>query len=136
MVKDLFKEITKDNGEYAANLTIGLLRSLIKDILPADCQWVFPTQSRAGHMTNTNPFCEQIAEHGVMVYPHLLRKTYTTIAATCIPGAMVDCLTGHVPNGVTGKHYTFPSIGQLRPHTEKVTAKILRYAAGDFDETE
>jgi integrase len=107
-----------------------------KERLPSGCKWVFPSNSRVGHATNTDFYVKQIAEHGVAVYPHLLRKTFTTIASTVIPGAMVDCLTGHIPEGVTGKHYTFPHVSQLRPHTEKVTKKILQYAAGVFEEDE
>jgi integrase len=90
--------------------------------------WVFPSNSRSGHLTNDQQFCRELAAQGVRVYPHLLRKTFTTIASSLIPGAMVDCLTGHVPQDVTGRHYTFPSVGQLRPHTEAVTAEILRLA--------
>ncbi|ABK99744.1 tyrosine-type recombinase/integrase [Pelobacter propionicus] len=90
--------------------------------------WVFPSNSRVGHLTNDQQFCRELAALGVRVYPHLLRKTFTTIAASLIPGAMVDCLTGHVPQDVTGRHYTFPSVGQLRPHTEAVTKEILSLA--------
>lgn len=89
-------------------------------------KWIFPSNSRVGHVTNTDPFCRALAEHGIKVYPHLLRKTFTTIAASTIPGAMVDCLTGHIPQDVTGRHYTFPSVNQLRPHSETVTAEILK----------
>lgn len=96
-------------------------------------QWVFPSNSRVGHLTNDQQFCRELAELGVRVYPHLLRKTWTTIAASIIPGAMVDCLTGHIPQDVTGRHYTFPSVGQLRPHTEAVTEKILEYAGITLD---
>lgn len=90
--------------------------------------WVFPSNSRVGHVTNTAQFDREIGALGVKVYPHLLRKTFTTIAASICPGAMVDCLTGHVPQDVTGRHYTFPSVGQLRPHTEAITAEMLRLA--------
>jgi integrase len=93
-----------------------------------DSKWIFPSNSRVGHVTNTAQYCREIGELGVKVYPHLLRKTFTTIAASIVPGAMVDCLTGHVPQDVTGRHYTFPSVGQLRPHTEAVTAAILEMA--------
>lgn len=93
-----------------------------------DSQWIFPSNSRVGHLTNTAGFCRELLELGVRVYPHLLRKTFTTIAASIIPGAMVDCLTGHAPQDVTGRHYTFPSVGQLRPHTEAVTKEILSLA--------
>jgi integrase len=91
-------------------------------------QWIFPSNSRVGHVTNTAQFDREIGVLGVKVYPHLLRKTFTTIAASIVPGSMVDCLTGHIPQDVTGRHYTFPSVGQLRPHTEAVTAKILSLA--------
>jgi integrase len=91
-------------------------------------QWIFPSNSRVGHITNTAQFDREIGALGVRVYPHLLRKTFTTIAASICPGAMVDCLTGHVPQDVTGRHYTFPSVGQLRPHTEAITAELLRLA--------
>lgn len=89
--------------------------------------WVFPTQSRTGHVTNTGNFDRQVLEQGVRVYPHLLRKTFTTAAvALSIPTAFVDVLTGHIPLGVTGRHYTAPNIEQLRPFTEEITAELLR----------
>jgi integrase len=91
-----------------------------------ESKWIFPSNSRVGHITNTAQFDREIGTLGVKVYPHLLRKTFTTIAASICPGAIVDCLTGHIPQDVTGRHYTFPSVGQLRPHTEAITAEILR----------
>jgi len=98
--------------------------------------WVFPSQSRTGHMANTSNFDRQIMAQGIKVNPHMLRKTFTTTAALLCPGPFVDILTAHIPEGVTGKHYTIPSVGQLRPYTEKITAKLLRYAAGDISEEE
>ena len=94
----------------------------------APSPWLFPTDSKAGHLLSTSQYNKELKGLGVRVYPHLLRKTFTTIAASLIPVAMVDCLTGHVPQNVTGRHYTFPSVGKLRAHTETVTAEILRLA--------
>jgi hypothetical protein len=57
-----------------------------------------------------------------------LRKTFTTAASLCCKGDIVDILTGHIPESVTGKHYTVPSVEQLRPSIERITAELLRMA--------
>lgn len=90
--------------------------------------WIFPSNSRTGHLTNTSQFDEQITAQGIKVYPHYLRKTFTTAAAMLCKGDIVDILTGHIPQGVTGKHYTAPSVEQLRPSIERITAELLRMA--------
>lgn len=92
-------------------------------------KWVFPSNSRAGHITNTHVFVEQLKQRGVRVYPHLLRKTFTTVGAMVCPGVVVEILTGHEPQGITGKYYTFPSIEELRPHVETITKELLKRAA-------
>jgi integrase len=126
--KSLVVPATKSGTPLAIPISGHLAEVLRQRKERIDSPWIFPTNSREGHATNTQQFCRDLAELGIKVYPHLLRKTFTTIAASIIPGPMVDCLTGHVPEGVTGKHYTFPSVGQLRPHTEAVTAEILKLA--------
>jgi len=88
--------------------------------------WIFPSNSRKGHLTGTSFFSEQIVAQGVKVYPHYLRKTFTTAAALCCKGDIVDILMGHVAQGVTAKHYTAPSVEQLRPSIERITAELLR----------
>jgi len=90
--------------------------------------WIFPSNSRTGHITNTSQFDEQITAQGIKVYPHYLRKTFTTAAAMQCKGDIVDILTGHIPQGVTGKHYTAPSVEQLREPLERITATIVRMA--------
>jgi len=88
--------------------------------------WIFPSNSRKGHLTGTAFLSDQIVAQGVKVYPHYLRKTFTTAAALCCKGDIVDILTDHVAQGVTAKHYTAPSVEQLRPSIERITAELLR----------
>lgn len=126
--KSLHVEDTKGGTSLDIPISGHLLTILEKRKERVGGTWIFPSNSRSGHITNTAQYCREIGELGVKVYPHLLRKTFTTIAASIVPSAMVDCLTGHVPQDVTGRHYTFPSVGQLRPHTEAVTAAILEMA--------
>jgi integrase len=92
--------------------------------------WVFPSHSRTGHVTNTSNFDRQLAEQGIKISPHILRKRYTTTAKLICPGFVVDILTSHVPTGsVTDKNYTIPSPEELRPFAEMITAELLRMAS-------
>ncbi len=88
--------------------------------------WIFPSNSRKGHLTGTAFISDQVVAQGIKVYPHYLRKTFTTAASLCCKGDIVDILTGHVPQGVTAKHYTAPSVEQLRPSIERITTELLR----------
>jgi hypothetical protein len=91
--------------------------------------WVFPSHSRTGHVTNTSNFDRQLAEQGIKISPHMLRKRYTTTAKLICPGFVVDILTSHVPIGsVTDKNYTIPSPEELRPFAEQITQELLRMA--------
>lgn len=95
--------------------------------------WVFPSQSRTGHLTNTSNFDRQIVAQGVKVSPHILRKRFTTTAKLLCPGFVVDILTSHIPTGsVTDKNYTIPSPEELRPFTETITAELLRMAGIEY----
>lgn len=88
--------------------------------------WVFPSQSRTGHLTNTSNFDRQIIAQGVKVYPHMLRKRFTTTAKLLCSGFVVDILTAHIPTGsVTDKNYTIPSPEELRPFTEQIEKELL-----------
>lgn len=88
--------------------------------------WVFPSQSRTGHLTNTSNFDRQIVAQGVKVSPHILRKRFTTTAKLLCSGFVVDILTAHVPSGsVTDKNYTIPSPEELRPFTEQIERELL-----------
>ena len=110
------------------------LASYLADLLKArkaasNSPWVFPTQSRSGHATNTSMFVREIKSRGVTVYPHLLRKTFTTIAtAVGCPAVYTDTLTSHVPRGITDRHYIWPSVEEMRLHVEAIAAEILRRA--------
>ncbi|NVN90190.1 MAG: integrase family protein [Desulfuromonadales bacterium] len=126
--KSLHVQDTKGGTSLDIPISGHLAEILLKRKERVKSPWIFRSNSRVGHVTNTAQYCREIEALGVRVYPHLLRKTFTTIAASIVPGAMVDCLTGHIPQDVTGRHYTFPSVGQLRPHTEAVTAAILEMA--------
>lgn len=90
--------------------------------------WIFPTNSRTGRLTNTWLYDKQLEEQGIRVYPHYLRKTFTTVASLFCNGNIVDILTAHTPEGVTAKHYNAPSVEQLRPSIDRITLELLRMA--------
>ena len=118
------------NGEpFEAPLSdfvIGLLKARKEKIRSA--VFVFPTNSRSGRLTNTGTYDKQLSELGIKVYPHYLRKTFTTVASLLCNGNTVDILTAHAPEGTTAKHYTSPSVEQLRPSIDRITAELLRMA--------
>ena len=128
--KTLFVAKTK-NGESLYIPLSGFVVELLKrrKEQTQGSVWVFPTQSRTGHVTNTSNFDRQLVAQGVKVYPHMLRKRFTTTAKLLCPGFVVDILTSHIPTGsVTDKNYTIPSPEELRPFTEIITAELLRMA--------
>lgn len=128
--KTLYVAVTK-NGEPLyiplSAFVVGMLTT--RKAKTQGSLWVFPSQSRTGHLTNTSNFDRQITEQGVKISPHMLRKRYTTTAKLICPGFVVDILTSHVPTGsVTDKNYTIPSPEELRPFVEQITAELLRLA--------
>ena len=128
--KTLFVAVTK-NGEPLFIPISGFVAELLKGRKSKanSLQWVFPSHSRTGHLTNTSNFDQQLAAQGIKVYPHMLRKRYTTTAKLTCPGFVVDILTAHIPTGsVTDKNYTIPSPEELRPSVEIITAELLRMA--------
>ena len=129
--KTLYVAVTK-NGEPLYIPLSGFVVDLLKarKEKTQGSVWVFPSQSRTGHLTNTSNFDRQIVAQGVRVSPHILRKRFTTTAKLKCPGFVVDILTSHIPTGsVTDKNYTIPSPEELRPFTEIITAELL-YMAG------
>jgi integrase len=131
--KTLFVAITK-NGEPLFIPLSGFVVDLLKarKEKTQGSVWVFPSQSRTGHLTNTSNFDRQIVAQGVKVSPHILRKRFTTTAKLLCPGFVVDILTSHIPTGsVTDKNYTIPSPEELRPFTEQISAELLRMAGID-----
>jgi len=119
----------KTNEPLDVPLSEYLVKILETRKTTATSQWLFPSNSRAGHVTNTQFMVDEISKRGVTIYPHLLRKTFSTLAAaTGCPTVFVDILTAHIPSGVTGKNYIFPSIKQLRPFVEAISEEILRHA--------
>ncbi|MFZ4859235.1 MAG: tyrosine-type recombinase/integrase [Desulfuromonadaceae bacterium] len=128
--KTLYVAETK-NGESLYIPLSGYVTELLqarKDKMQGSL-WVFASQSRTGHLTNTSNFDRQLLAQGVKVYPHMLRKRYTTTAKLGCPGFVVDILTSHIPTGsVTDRNYTIPSTEELRPFAEQITQELLRMA--------
>ena len=72
-------------------------------------QFVFPSRSKAGHVTDTRAPLEQISAKIGMerLGAHDLRRTFVTLGvkACRLDLAKLELLTNHVPQGITAKHY-------------------------------
>lgn len=121
-------ENTKNGNPLGIPLSKYVINLLKERKEYSNSKWIFPSNSRSGHATNTHQFVRELKGQGVTIYPHLLRKTFTTVGALLVPHVCVELLTGHIPQDITGKFYTFPSIEELRPHTETITRELLRRA--------
>ncbi|MDD2500772.1 MAG: tyrosine-type recombinase/integrase [Geobacter sp.] len=86
---------------------------------------VFPTSGRAGHAVNLDQSSRHIKLEIPHFTPHVLRKTFTTVAAGIgIDGMIIDRLTNHVPRGMTARHYYMPSVEDLREPMQRIADRI------------
>lgn len=94
-------------------------------------RYVFPGSGKKGHLFNSQHFIQEIKRlHGLDYTLHDIRRTFTTIASQLGYNVwMVNALTNHKSQDVTGKHYVHHAIENLRAPIEKVSREILRLAS-------
>lgn len=92
-------------------------------------RYVFPTSSKAGHLTTIQHVCKELTEtEGVPDFQlHDLRRTFSNMAATLVPWKVVKWLLNHrEKNDVTDRHYVTPDVDFLREPIEKTSQALLR----------
>lgn len=103
--------------------------ALLKARKPADDDkdasiYCFPSRSKAGHVMDTRAPLQRISK--LIDQPlsaHDLRRTYvsTGVATLGIDLHKMELLTGHVPQGITAKHYLRTSrLQYLQPEVQKI----------------
>lgn len=97
-------------------------------------KYVFPTRSKAGHVSDTRaPFerlCKALAMDGLSA--HDLRRTHVTVgfSACNVELFKMELLTNHVPEGVTARHYLQTQrLQYLHPETQRISDHIEREGA-------
>jgi integrase len=93
--------------------------------------YVFPSWGKTGHITDARGILEKLAPTvGLHVTRHDLRRTYTAIAIHCgVEMWKAECLTGHVPQSVTLKHYTETSdLRYLAEDADKIGGWVVKEA--------
>ena len=86
---------------------------------------VFPTSSTDGHAKSLDQASRHIKLEIPHFTPHVLRKTFTTIAADIgIEDMVIDKLTNHIPRGMTAKHYYKPNVESLREPMQRIADRI------------
>ncbi len=114
-----------------SRVALGLLqfRSRQNQILFPDSPWVFPAESKSGHIEEPK---EQRQLNGKKVArlpsPHRLRDTFTTACAEVgLSPYDIDVLTNHrPPKGTVTAGYIRQDIDHLHQCQEKVTAHLLK----------
>jgi integrase len=100
---------------------VELLRSRVR---VAGNPYVFPSRSKAGHITDTRSPLETVSKLlGTRISAHDLRRTYVSVGvAVCdIDLYKMELLTNHVPKGVTAKHYLKTSrLQYLQPQVQRI----------------
>jgi integrase len=93
-------------------------------------RFVFPGIGKKGHLFNSQHFVDEIKRrHGLQYTLHDIRRTFTTIASQLGYNVwMVNALTNHKSQDVTGKHYVHHAIENLRAPMEKIAREILKIA--------
>lgn len=93
-------------------------------------RFVFPGSGKTRHLFNSQHFVDEIGRiHGLHYTLHDIRRTFTTIASQLGYNVwMVNALTNHKSQDVTGKHYVHHAIENLRQPMEKIAREILRQA--------
>ena len=94
-------------------------------VLYSDSPWVFPANSRSGHIAEPK-------EKG-LPSPHALRHTYATVANAAGIGVYdLKLLMNHsLPRGDVTSGYLNPDVEQLRKSQRMVTAELVKYTTND-----
>jgi integrase len=87
-------------------------------------EFVFESWSKAGHIIDPRGIMAKVSEiAGERLSNHDMRRTMTTvgISACGLDFYKVELLTGHLPSGVTARHYLETSrLGYLYPEAQKI----------------
>jgi integrase len=103
------------------------LTDFVRDLLVArralgDAKWVFPGNSRDGHIGDPNPW---LAQCGFRISAHDLRRTYSTIAERCeISHLALKALLNHSTKGDVTAGYVQLELKRLRAPAQKVADEI------------
>jgi integrase len=95
-------------------------------------EWVFPSRSKTGHITETKTFTQRVSEaSGVAFTMHDLRRTFITIAESLdIPAYALKRLLNHrADSDVTGG-YIVINAERLREPVERIAQRIVEMADG------
>ena len=90
--------------------------------------WVFPAQSKAGHVTEPLKAWRRVAKRAAVegALPHDLRRTLgTTVAADGAGAAIISAVLGHI-SPQSAKSYVHLSAEMARGAVEKAAARIRR----------
>lgn len=102
---------------------------LLKARKPADgdkkaSKYVFPSRSKAGHVSDTRAPLEKVSKvAGLHLSAHDLRRTFVSVgvATLGIDLHKIELLTNHVPKGVTARHYLQTSrLQYLQPEVQQI----------------
>lgn len=105
---------------------VALLKSLPRRKLEdgTESTFVFPSRSKAGHVTDTRAPLERISKvAGLHLSAHDLRRTFVSVgvATLGIDLHKIELLTNHVPKGITAKHYLQTSrLQYLQPQVQQI----------------
>lgn len=87
-------------------------------------KFVFPSRSKAGHVSDTRAPFEKISKvAGLHLSAHDLRRTFVSVgvATLGIDLHKIELLTNHVPKGVTARHYLQTSrLQYLQPEVQQI----------------
>ncbi|RPI39534.1 MAG: site-specific integrase [Hyphomicrobiaceae bacterium] len=106
---------------------------LLKGRFDAKAKFVFPSDSKQGHLMDARAVLERVAEIvGHRISAHDLRRTFVSVGVTAcgIDLHKIELLTNHVPKGITAKHYLQTQrLQYLLPEVQKIADFIEQQAA-------
>ena len=111
------------------------MTDLLHDLLVArrsvGSAFVFPANSKSGHVEEPRTFFDEIAEAtGIRVSCHDMRRTFLSVAATCKLGSFVmQALVNHSVGGSVTADYVQMDVADLREPAQKICDKIKRLCA-------
>ncbi len=91
-------------------------------------EWVFPANSRSGHLVDVKFACGQVAKtFGRKISAHDLRRTFITVAARCdITTYLLKALVNHKDKDIHADYIIFTA-EDLRPAMQQVTDRLRAY---------
>ena len=109
------------------------MRDLVYDLLRrrralGDTGWVFPANSKSGHVEEPRHFLDQVAEAtGIDVSVHDLRRTFVSVAeSTEMSVYALKALVNHSLGGDVTAGYVQHSVERLRVPAQRVADELRR----------